>query len=248
MSAAAAEERRSPGWRGRIGIVQPSPGVMLEYEWPRWLPDDVLFPVARVAMRDATAVGYRGVVEQAPAAAHELAKAGAGVVAFACTIGSVFEGAGPEAELVERMTAASGLPALSLGSTSLAALHAVGASRIAVLTPYSDAVNGWVGGYLTECGFAVEGFISTPVDIVTVGNLPSAEIAEIAVQGLARLTGADALWIPCTAIRTLDAIEAIEGRSGLPAISASQALLWRSLAFLDLAGAGRPCGRLFQTT
>jgi maleate isomerase len=247
LSLATTSLHKPPGWRGRIGIIQPSPGVMLEYEWPRWLPDEVLFPVARVSMSQASAEGYRGVVEQAPAAASELARAGAGVVAFACTIGSLFEGAAAEQELVERMAKASSLPALSLGSTSVKALRAVGASRVAVLTPYSDAVNAWVGDYLAACGIDTAGFIATPVDIVTVGNLPAAEIAEIAVQGMQRFADVDALWIPCTAIRTLEAIETIEARTGLPAISASQALLWCSLEILGLAGAGQSCGRLFQT-
>lgn len=220
---------------------------MLEYEWPRWLPDEVLFPVMRVAMSEASAAGYRGVVAQVPAAARELAKAGASVVAFACTVGSLFEGAAREAALVEAMAHASGLPALSLGETSIAALRAVGATRLAVLTPYSDEVNGWVAAYLAEHGIAVSGFVATPVDIVTVGNLPADEIAGIAIAAMARMPDAEALWIPCTAIRTLDAIVAIEAATGRPAIGASQALLWRALAILGLADAGRPCGRLFQT-
>lgn len=248
MSQTDTVQLRLPGWRGRIGIVQPSPGVMLEYEWPRWLPDEVLFPVARVAMSSATAAGYREVVAQAPGAARELVRAGAGVVAFACTIGSLFEGAMAERKLVDRMVEAAGVPALSLGSTSFEALRRVGASRVALLTPYSDEVNGWVAAYVAECGLEIAGFIATPVDIVTVGNLPAEEIAEIAAAGMARLPDADALWIPCTAIRTLDAITAVEERTARPVVSASQALLWRSLELLGLAGHGRPCGRLFQTT
>ena len=219
---------------------------MLEYEWPHWLPSEVLFPVMRVSMSEASAAGYRGVVAQAPAAARELARAGAGVVAFACTIGSLFEGPAREAALVAAMTEASGLPSLSLGQTSLAALGSVGATRVAVLTPYSDQVNGWVADYLAECGIAVSGFVATPVDIVTVGNLPADQIAEIAIDGMGRLPDAEAMWIPCTAIRTLDSIAAIEAASDRPVISASQALLWRSLDALGLVKAGRPCGRLFQ--
>lgn len=246
MSVSDPAPGAPPGWRGRIGIIQPTPGVMLEYEWPQWLPDEVLFPVMRVSMSEASAVGYRGVVAQAPAAARELARAGAGVIAFACTLGSLFEGVESEAALVAAMTEASGLPSISLGETSLEAMRSVGAERVAVLTPYSTEVNGWVAAYLAECGIAVSGFVTTPVDIVTVGNLPATHIAEIATDALARLPDADALWIPCTAIRTLDAIASIERASDRPVISASQALLWRALDLLGLAGAGRPCGRLFQ--
>lgn len=220
---------------------------MLEYEWPDWLPDEVLFPVMRVAMPDASAAGYRAIAAQAPAAAVELARAGAGVVTFACTIGSLFEGQVGEGALRRAIRKAAGLPTLTLAATSIEALRRIGARRIATLSPYSDEQNGWIGRYLEESGLEVGRFIQTPASIASIGNFPADEIAAYAIDAFADMRDCDALWIPCTAIRTLDAIEAIESASGRPVISGSQALLWAALAELGLAGDARPCGRLFRT-
>jgi maleate isomerase len=237
------QRRARPGLLGRIGIIQPTPGIMLEYEWPRWLPEEVLFPVMRVAMKSATTEGYRDVVAQAPEAARQLAIAGANVAAFACTIGSLIEGPPAEEAMLAAMAEAAGIPALSLGTSSVAALRQIRAKRVAIMTPYPDDTDALVERYLRASGFDVAGFIKTPVDIATVGDLADEEIVALASDALT-VIDADALWIPCTAIRTLGAIEAIERVSGVAAISASQALLWRGLEMLEVA-APKARGRLF---
>lgn len=237
--------RRTPGARGRIGVIQPAPGVMLEHEWPRWMPPEILFPVGRIRMTSATADGYAAMAAIAPDMAQDLAFVGAGVIAYACTIGSLFAGAAAEAALIDRMTQASGKPAISLASTCVAALRAVGASRLAIMTPYAPATNAWVADYVEAQGFAVADFITTPVGIVEVGSMHPAEIAAFAIAAMARHPDADALWIPCTAIQTMDAIATIEAVTGRPVISGTQALLWDALRILGIADPIRGAGRLF---
>ncbi len=241
-----ASERRPPGARGRIGVIQPAPGVMLEYEWPRWLPAEVLFPVGRIRMSAPTAAGYAEIASKAPDTARDLASAGAGVIAYACTIGSLFAGIAAEEALVAALTAASGRPAISLARTCAAALRRVGATRLAIMTPYTPEANGWVARYIEARGFAVAGFIATPVSIVTVGDLPPAEITALAVTGLAAMPSADALWIPCTAIQTMAAIAGIEAATGLPVISGTQAMLWDALRVLGIDDPLHGAGRLWD--
>ncbi len=218
---------------------------MLEYEWPNWLPQEVMFPVMRVPLRDGSPGSYAEVAGQAPFAAAELVRAGCGVIAYACTLGSVYAGAQAEVRLLDAIAAASDRPTLSLGATSIKALRRMGIARPAVLTPYSDEANGWLRSYLAEYGIEVSRFIPTPVDIVTVGNMSPAEVASIALAGLAAFPAADGLWIPCTAIQTIAAIATIEAVSGKPAVSGSQALLWDALAAVGqhgpIAGAGALC-------
>jgi len=232
-----------PGHRGRIGIIQPAPGVMLEHEWPRWLPDGVLFPVGRIRMPGGRREDYRMMASAAPETARDLASAGAGVVAYACTLGSLSDGPDAEQALVTAMGEAAGRPAISLAQSSCRALRHIGGKRLAILSPYAGEALQWVEEYVLAQGFEIAGFIATPVDIFTVGNLPPAAIAALACAGLADLPDADALWIPCTAIQTLEAIAMIEAIGNRPVISASQALLWDSLRTIGIvdpiAGAGR---------
>ena len=239
--------RRRVGARGRIGVIQPAPGVMLEHEWARWLPDDLLFPVQRVPMTGVDKPGYRALAALTPDAARDLASAGADVIAYACTVGSLFDGPEAEAALVARMTATSGKPAISLAETSLRALAALGIRRPAIMTPYTPETNQWVADYAATCGLHIAGFVPTPVGIATVGDLHPAEVAAVAIAGLAARTDADGLWIPCTAIQTMDAVAMIEAIGGRPVVSATQALLWRALGILGVETDIRGGGALLTT-
>ena len=51
-----------PGSRGRLGIIQPAPGLMLEAEWMRAVPPGVAFPVSRRASLPAAKSTERGSV------------------------------------------------------------------------------------------------------------------------------------------------------------------------------------------
>jgi maleate isomerase len=221
---------------------------MLEYEWPRWLPAGMLFPVQRLRMSGIDKPGYRALAAAAPKAARDLASAGADIVAYACTVGSLFDGPAAEAVLVTQMSQASGRPALSLAETSLRALAALDIRRPAVMTPYPAETNLWAADYVAAAGLAVAGFIPMPVGIATVGDLHPAEVASVALAGLAALPDADGLWIPCTAIQTMAAIAMIEAIGGRPVVSATQALLWRALAMLDVDTTIDGAGALFTMT
>lgn len=240
-------ERRPPGARGRIGVIQPAPGVMLEHEWPRWLPPEILFPMGRVRFTDGSAAGYDKIAAAAPDAARDLASAGADLIAYACTIGSLYAGVDGETRLIVSLEAASGRPAISLGATSVKALRKVGGRRLAIMTPYTPETNGWVAAYIAACGFSVEAFVATPVGIVQIGNLQPAEIAAFAIAEMANYPAADALWIPCTAIQTMEAIGTIEAATGRPVVSGTQALLWHALDLLGIADPIRGAGSLFDT-
>jgi maleate isomerase len=224
-----------PGARGRIGVIQPAPGVMLEHEWPHWLPDGLLFPVARVRLSGGDVDDFERLAAAAPEAARDLASAGANVVAYACTLGSLYAGRAAEDRLVAELAQASGKPALALGSACTDALRKLGAKRLAIMTPYGDAQNAWVEAYIRSQGFAIAGFVATPMGIATVGDMSPADVSALAIESLAALPEADALWLPCTAMQTMAAIETIEAATARPVVSGSQALLWKSLATLGIA-------------
>lgn len=216
---------------------------MLEHEWPRWLPSGVLFPVGRMRMPGADRAAYAAMAAAAPEVARDLASAGCSPIAYACTVGSVFAGAQAEQDMLAAISAAAGRPALSLGAASMAALRQVGARRLLIVTPYGPETNGWVAAYASESGFAVEPVVTTPAGIATIGDWPPAVVAAFAVDAL-NASAADALWLPCTAMQTLDAIDGIEAATGRPVVSGSQALLWQALGELGVAATGP--GRLFE--
>jgi maleate cis-trans isomerase len=218
---------------------------MLEYEWPSHLPREVLFPLARIRMRGASAADYAEIAQAAPAAAEDLVSAGADVVAYACSVGSLFAGATAEDRLIAALGRASGKPAVSIADASVRALRRLGASHVAIMTPYNAQTNALVSDYARQRGLTVAAEIGMPVGIAEIANLSAAEIARLAMAAMAGLPQAQALWIPCTAVRTLDAIDSIEAATGRAVVSGSQALLWAALRAIGIEER-LDCGQLLR--
>lgn len=237
--------RRRPGHRGRIGVIQPAPGVLLEAEWSAYMPRDVLFPVGRIRMTGGSPDDYRRIADAAPDMAEDLVSAGADVIAYACSVGSLFAGPDFEARLIRRLHDASGKPVVSIADASMQALHMLGARRIAILSPYSAAVNALVRDYATQRGFTVATCITLPVDLFGIADVDASDIAGWAIAALSGLPEADALWIPCTAVRTLAGLDVIESATGRFVVSGTQALLWATLGSLGI-DERLPCGSLFR--
>ena len=55
-----------------------------------------------------------------------------------------------------------------------------------------------------------------------------------------------AIFIPCTAVRTLDAIEPLEDAIGKPVITAIQATMWRVARLAGLSHDAPQGGKLFE--
>jgi maleate isomerase len=122
------------------------------------------------------------------------------------------------------------------------ALKQLGARRIVVATPYLDEVNQREVDYLEQAGFEVISLcglnLERDSDMVRVAPDFIAEfaLAQDRVE-------ADAIFVSCGALRTLDVIEEIETRAGKPAICSNQAMIWDCLRLAGIedrfAGYGR---------
>jgi len=165
------------------------------------------------------------------------------VVSYACTSGSLVLGQ----ERVEELLRAGNPNAKpsSIIAAVVRALNAVGAGKIVVATPYLDEINTAEKAYLQERGFEVldiQGLnLEKDSDMVRVSP---AFILDMALR-LDR-PDADAIFISCGALRSVDIIDALEQRTGKPVITSNQALAWDALR---LAGIGQKIdgfGRLLR--
>jgi maleate isomerase len=236
-----------PGSRGRIGIIQPAPGLVLEAEWSRFMPAGVAFPVTRVALYGATSADYAAMNEAAGSAAAILANAKADVIAHACGVGSLY--AGPQAEhaLETALSGqAGGVRVTGMAAASITAMEQLAARRIAVITPYDDAINLMVSAYLEATGRTISAFHRfNVVSAVAAASLSDAAIMEAVTNLAADAPDADAIWMPCSNVLTLHLIDTIESRLGKPVVSSNLALLWSMLRQIGVED--RPVeARLFQ--
>ena len=146
------------------------------------------------------------------------------VVAWACTSGS-FIGDGHTLDTqVDVMREAAGVPATT---TSVAIIHALrrrNLARLCVLTPYVREVGEPFVGFLESHGFEVLAHGHA-------GRITDEEIGLLTIDDFAPLVeavwrpGAEAIVIPCTAVRAGTIAEGLGAACGVPVILANPATL-----------------------
>ncbi len=125
------------------------------------------------------------------------------------------------------------------------ALNAVGAQRIVVATPYLDEVNRREVDYLEQSGFEV-------ISLCGLNLEKDSDMVRVAPDYIAEFAlaqdrvDADAIFVSCGALRTLDVIGEIEQRAGKPAICSNQAMIWDCLRLAGIDDRFDGYGRLLS--
>ena len=162
------------------------------------------------------------------------------VVCYACTSGSLV--IGEERVFAELNRGAPNAIATSLISGVIRALRVLDVRRIAIATPYLDEINRREAEYLEAAGFEV-------VSLCGLNLEKDSDMVRVAPDYIAEFAlgqdreDADAIFVSCGALRTLDVIGEIETRAGKPAICSNQAMIWDCLRLAGVddrfAGYGR---------
>ncbi|GHJ37278.1 aspartate/glutamate racemase family protein [Streptomyces sp. TS71-3] len=221
-----------------VGIVAPF-DFALDRELWRWVPDEVSLYVTRtpfvpveVSLDLARMVSEHETLEEAVRA---LSVAEPEVVAYACTSGSFVGGTAGERAMVEAMNRAGEADSLTTSGALLEAVKEVSASRIALVTPYTDSVTGALEDYLAEAGVQVTGRAGLGLTrhIWKVPYRDVVDMAREAVRG-----AADALFISCTNLPTYDVIPQLEAELRMPVLSANQVTMWAAMRRLGTRAVG----------
>lgn len=227
----------------RIGLVVPSSNVTVETEVPALLARHAdarfSFHSSRMRMHRVSPAELRAMNDQRKRCVDELADAGVDALLYACLVALMAQGPGEhrraETAVTEQLSTAGQSPAvLSSAGALVDALHALGARRIGLVTPYLRPLAEQVVGYLEAEGFEVVDWAALEVgDNTEVGAIPGGRVLD-AARGLG-LAGADALVISaCVQMPSLDLIGPAEAEFGLPVLSAATAGAHALLRALDL--------------
>ncbi len=217
------------GWRGKIGLLVPSLNTTMEHDFHRMAPDGVSVQVTRVPTEaEGTIEALEEMGRSARECAKLLAPARPQVVVFGCTSASFVNGAEWTANLERQVAEVAGCPVISTAKAMTAALKHVGARRVAVLTPYVDATNQRLRTYLESAGLEVADLHGLSIlDMYSHADISSEEL-EKAALGL-DTSEADAVFIACTQLKSVDILARVEAKLGIPVISAVQSSLWAAL-------------------
>ena len=147
------------------------------------------------------------------------------VLGFACTGSSYLVGARREAEHLAALTASRGYPVLSAAQSILQALHALGARRIALLSPYPRWLAEAGHEYWQAAGLTITAIAGLPSELLDTRNIY--KLTTPAVQNiLASLdtSGCDAVLMSGTGMPSLRSIAA--HTLPMPVLSSNLCLAW----------------------
>lgn len=234
------------GDRARLGVITPSGNYVAEPEIHAMLPPGVAALVTRLPLTGSSEAQLRAMTEALEPAARLLADAKPGLIGFHCTAVSTF--APDAAEGIRlRIEAASGLPAYATADGILAALAALHAWRIVLVTPYIAAVHDREIAFLASHGITVVGGAHWGLNTnAEMGQVPASEILARAREAVVAAPAADACFISCTAIRSGAVIAALEAEIGMPVITSNQVFVWHGLRLLGITDHMPGYGRLMR--
>ena len=233
--------------RARIGIVVLDSDYTVEHEltelW-RDVPGVERF-VSRI--RFGAHVSVDSLAAMGPmiteTADRILAPGEISVLAYGCTSATAVMG---EARIRELLQAAR--PDAETTSPLIAgrvACTALGARRIAVLTPYPRVVNERVWQYFDQAGFEIPvfGSFNEPFD-PTVAAIDTKSLSD-AIERMLEKHDADTVFVSCTSIRIAAAIPELEARFRIPITSSNHAMGWHCLRLTGIDDLLLEHGKLF---
>ena len=243
----------------RVGMIVPSSNTTMETELPELLtrrervaPERFTFHSARMRMTTVSEEELRAMDDASVECAVHLSDARCDVIAYACLVAIMARGGGYHRVAEERLAKAAAdngapAPVVSSAGALVDALHALGARRAALITPYVRPLTEAVANYIEECGVEVSDAVSLEVDDnVAVGRLDPKRLPGIA--GGLSLDGVDAVVLSaCVQMPSLDVIAQAEHELGVPVLSAATATARRILLALGLQPAVPDAGAALAT-
>ncbi len=230
-----------------LGLIFPPHGRGVPEEGVALYGQQLRFVVNGLGIERMTPQGFDAALERIPAAARQLADAGADAIELTGTSLTFYKGEAFNQQLREIVSAASGLPTTTMSNGVIDALKAVGARRVAVLTAYNEEVNGRLRAFLEEHG--IEPVVVTGLGIEAMADIERVtqdDLIEGSVRVFESAPDADAVLVSCGGFRTLEIIAPIEARVGVPVISSMPHGLWAGARLVGLSGAAPGYGRLLS--
>jgi maleate isomerase len=232
----------------RIGLIVPSSNTTIETEVPQMLSrraaatgEAFTFHSSRAVLHTVDPESLDRMVGQVDRCANELADARVDAMVYACLVALMARGPGAhegvEQQLGDAARRGDGYePVISSSAGALVrSLEAHRLRKVAILTPYVEALTQQVVDYLTAAGITVTEAMSLGVpDNVQVAQLDPMRLPDLAAQ--MDLGSADGVIISaCVQMPSLPAISIAERQLGLPVLSAATATVHDLLVRL-----GRP--------
>jgi maleate isomerase len=232
--------------RAAIGLIVLATDHTIEHEWRGMLGGlgGVAFYESRIMNSASITPETLRDMEKDIAQAARLIRPGEriDVMAFACTSGAMV--IGDETVAARIREARPGIACTTPMAAAIAGLKALGARRIALLTPYVDRINQMMRDYMESRGVKVTVMGSFNHENDNEVARIDADSIERAVLDLGGQDAVDSVFVSCTSLRVAMFVESLEKSLGKPVTSSNHALAWHSLRLSGYAEPVSGFGRL----
>jgi len=231
--------------RARIGFIIPSSNRMVEPQMQRLMPAGVVPHFTRIGMTNRHKAPLDRLIPRITEAAELLADAKCDVIVLQCTGTSMSGGVDMEQRVVAEIEKATKRPALTTASCLTAAFSALRAKRLVFISETKPDDHDNKLAYLREAGYEIVadkavGLAGTDAYC----TMPSRLWYDSAMA--LRNDAADAYFISCANIQSIDVIEDLERDLLRPVVTSNQAALWRSLRAAGIRDQVPGLGRLLR--
>lgn len=227
----------------RVGLIALCDDIAIGRDFARMVPDDrVALVTSRIFLEQPNCKRtFLDLADRIPDTVRLLCPLlRLDSVVFGCTSATSYIGETRVTELVRSVR--PGINVTNPGTGAIAALRALKAQRVSIITPYTIANTANVVRMLAASDIEPSQVsclgLDTDMDIGSVPRHAYLELAQMTKHG-----DAQAIFISCTATKALDAIDDIEAITGLPCITSNQAAFWHAMQLAGwkdpIAGFGR---------
>jgi maleate isomerase len=231
--------------RAKLGFILMSTDLAAEADFNDMAPEGVGVHITRLKTDDYTTneTLSRHIEHMAEAASRIQPDTKPDVVSYSCTSGSIV--IGEDRIFDEIRKGAPWAQPMCLVTGVVDALRELGAKKIVVGTPYLDEINTNEAEFLLKKGFEVldiQGLnLTTGIEF---GRVTPSYWKEFALE--IDRPDADAIFLSCGGIRSLEVAEEIEQITGKPVVTSNQAQFWSCLRRAGVQDKLTGFGRIFQ--
>lgn len=212
--------------RFRLGVVIPSVNTVVEPYYSRSVAEFADLHVARMHWDGpASVASVKAMDERGSESVLSLATARPEVILYGCTATTLVEGRQYDVDLMEGLTAQSGVPVISTTEAIVRAFQALDVESITIASPYPAEIDELEAAFFEECGIEVVEIASLHMeDAFAISEVSREEIVDLGRK--ASSADSDALFISCLNLRGHEAIPTLESEIGRPVVSSTSAGLW----------------------
>lgn len=211
------------------------------------LPRGVSYLVARKPLKATTPEEILKMSEHGDEAAQLLASARVDLLCYACTVETALVGIEHDRKLARNLEKATGIPVRTMAGSAVDALKELSASKVAIVTPYIEEINEREKVFLESVGFDVVYEKGLGIrDTIEIARVSPGTVYRLGMEAMQKAPKADALFLSCGNLRTIEVLGALEKDTGRPAVSSNQALLWNSLRAVGVKEPIRGFGSLLE--